>query len=106
MRSADVSSPPIKVRIPYKPRRWALGVHASVARWVLILHRRAGKTTGVINHHQRAATNDVWEAQRLRALKPSLTDTELEKLVHPPGGRHYGHVMPHTIWDALKFYAG
>jgi hypothetical protein len=54
---------------------------------------------------------DDWERKRLRFLRPTLADAELDVLVHPPGGRHYGHVMPLrnqaklTVWDALKFYA-
>lgn len=44
------------VTIPYKPRHWATILHDAVARWiVLVLHRRAGKTTAVINHLQRDA---------------------------------------------------
>lgn len=45
------------------------------------------------------------------ALKPDLTPVELEELVHPPGGRHYGHIMPLrtqaklVAWDKLKHYA-
>lgn len=40
--------------IPYQPRRWAESLHASSKRWiVLVLHRRAGKTTAVLNHLQR-----------------------------------------------------
>jgi len=42
------------VIIPYKPRKWAESLHNSVKRWiVLVLHRRAGKTTAVLNHLQR-----------------------------------------------------
>ncbi len=53
-------TPRLRVRIPYTPRRWARPFHASLARWSgLVLHRRAGKTTAVINHHQRAATDDA-----------------------------------------------
>jgi phage terminase large subunit len=65
----------------------------------------------VINHHQRAAMNDEWERRRLLFLHPSLTDKELKELVKPPGGRHYGHIMPQrnqaklVVWDKLKFYA-
>jgi hypothetical protein len=52
---------PTHITVPYKPRRWARPFHASLARWsCLMLHRRAGKTTGVINHHQRAALDDAW----------------------------------------------
>jgi phage terminase large subunit len=100
------------VVMPYLPRAWAKRLHASLRRWaVLILHRRAGKTTAVINHHQRAALMDDWERKRLRFLKPALSEADLDTLIHPPGGRHYGHVMPLrnqaklTVWDALKFYA-
>jgi hypothetical protein len=64
-----------------------------------------------MNQHLRAAMDDNWERARLLRVRPSLTPAELEELVHPPGGRHYGHVMPTrvqakmTTWDRLKFYA-
>jgi len=46
----------IVTTIPYKPRSWAKKLHACTLRWmVLVLHRRAGKTTAVINHLQRDA---------------------------------------------------
>ena len=80
---------PIEVQIPYKPRRWASAVHASFKRFMtLVLHRRVGKTTGVINHHQRAAMDDEWERQRLLQLMPHLSPAEVAGLVRPPGGRH------------------
>ena len=42
--------------IPYKPRKWANKFHSSVNRWiVLVLHRRAGKTTAILNHLQKDA---------------------------------------------------
>lgn len=42
------------IKIQYEPRKWAEGFHASIKRWiVLVLHRRAGKTTAVLNHLQR-----------------------------------------------------
>ncbi len=45
-----------KITIPYKPRVWAKVFHAAVTRWiVLVLHRRAGKTTAILNHLQRDA---------------------------------------------------
>ena len=37
--------------------------------------RRAGKTTAVINHHQRAAMSDDWERKRLMATRPTLTQS-------------------------------
>ena len=97
------------VRIPYKPRQWAEPFHASLARWVcLVLHRRAGKTTAVINHHQRAATDDTWEAARLRHLVPAVTKTQLTDLLRQ---RFYGHILPTykqaklTTWEMLKYFA-
>ena len=45
-----------EIVIPYKPRRWARILHESITRWiVLVLHRRAGKTTAAFNHLQRDA---------------------------------------------------
>lgn len=44
----------MEVVIDYAPRRWAENLHAAVTRWIiLVLHRRAGKTTAVLNHLQR-----------------------------------------------------
>lgn len=46
----------MNIVIPYKPRVWAQKLHDSSQRFkVLVLHRRAGKTTAVINHLQRDA---------------------------------------------------
>lgn len=100
------------VTIPYKPRNWARALHRSKKRFAaIVLHRRAGKTTGVVNHHQRYATDDNLERERLLSLKPDLTPSQLNELIHPPGGRHYGHIMPArnqaklVVWDKLKYYA-
>jgi len=43
--------------VDYKPRRWALDhLHNDKNRWkVLVIHRRAGKTTACLNHLQRDA---------------------------------------------------
>ena len=74
-----------------------------------MLHRRAGKTTAVVNHHQRAATDDEWETARLRSLAPDLTDGQVSDLLRR---RFYGHILPTykqaklTTWEMLKFYAG
>jgi hypothetical protein len=99
------------VVIPYRPRNWARIYHANLHRFsVKILHRRAGKTTCDMNHLVRAAMDDDWERRRLQFVRPSLTEAELTELVRPPGGRHYGHVMPtrvqakQTVWDRLKHY--
>jgi hypothetical protein len=73
---------------------------------VLVLHRRAGKTTAVLNHHLRAALADAWEERRLRFLLPEITPAQLRDLMKR---RVYWHVMPtyHQgkltgAWDALK----
>ncbi len=104
---------PLEIRdIPYNPRKWARPFHDSFLRWAaIVVHRRAGKTTAVANHHQRACLSDEWERARLRCLVPDISDAHLEELVHPPGGRHYAHIMPTykqakmVIWDKIKYYA-
>lgn len=100
------------VELDYKPRVWARAFHASLRRFAaIVLHRRAGKTTSVINHHQRYAMDDALERRRLMTLRPELTPEQLTELVRPPGGRHYGHIMPLrtqaklVVWDKLKHYA-
>ena len=100
------------VEIPYRPRAWAKHFHASTKRFsALILHRRAGKTTCVLNHHLRAALDNDWERARLIGIRPDLTQSQLAELIAPPGGRHYGHILPtlkqakSVAWDKLKFYA-
>ncbi len=99
----------LTVQLPYKPRRWAKGMHDSLRRWaVLVLHRRAGKTTAVLNHHQRAALDDGWEMRRLRALLPTASEDDLRPLLRK---RVYWHVMPtysqakKAGWEMLKDYA-
>lgn len=50
------------VRVSYRPRYWALEMHNSkdmvekkIRWWVLVIHRRGGKTTAALNHLQRDA---------------------------------------------------
>jgi hypothetical protein len=95
--------------IEYAPRAWAIPFHNSFRRWIaLVLHRRAGKTTAIINHHQRYATDDALETARLRHLEPTLSDRDIRQLLR---ARMYGHVMPSRVqaktvaWDMLKYYA-
>jgi phage terminase large subunit len=97
------------VEIPYKPRIWAQPMHDSLCRWfALVLHRRCGKTTAIINHHQRAAIDDEWEMQRLRFLLPDASEDTLKPLLRE---RIYWHVMPtykqaETVaWAMVKYYA-
>jgi len=70
-----------------------------------VLHRRAGKTTATLNHHQRAALDDEWERNRLRFLEPKFTPAEIEELLQH---RQYGHILPmlgqakSVAWEPLK----
>jgi phage terminase large subunit len=97
------------VTVPYRPRKWAVPMHASLQRFfVTVLHRRAGKTTAWLNHHQRAATNDAWESARLRYLEPKFTSAEIKELLRE---RIYAHVLPSltqartVAWEKLKYIA-
>lgn len=74
------------ITIPYQPREWIKPLHNSDKRWkVLVIHRRAGKTVGCINHLIRDAL-----------LKPNS---------------RFAYIAPtykqaKTIaWDYLKFYS-
>jgi phage terminase large subunit len=75
---------------------------------VLVMHRRCGKTTAVLNHHQRAALDDDWEAKRLRFLEPKFTNADIKELLR---GRKYAHILPTltqaraVAWGLLKYYA-
>lgn len=96
----------VEVEIPYRPRRWARPFHESFLRWAaIVLHRRAGKTTATLNHHQRAAIDDAWESDRLRFLEPKFTKAEVEELLQH---RQYGHILPmlgqakSVAWEPLK----
>src|SRR3990167_8361919 len=98
-----------EIKIPYKQRRWAVSFHESFRRFlVLVLHRRAGKTTAIINHQQRAATDDAWEGRRMKELLPSLGTKDLSKLLHD---RLYGIIYPTykqaklVAWEMLKYYS-
>jgi len=95
-----------EIEIPYKPRNWARPFHDSFQRWAaIVLHRRAGKTTATLNHHQRAAIDDAWEATRLRHIEPKFTDAEIDELLQH---RQYGHILPllgqakSVAWEPLK----
>jgi phage terminase large subunit len=98
-----------EIEIPYKPRSWAKPFHETFKRFIaLVLHRRAGKTTGIINHLQRSATDDERERNRLKFLAPQLTNEQLEELLR---NRMYGHILPtykqakYVAWDMLKYFA-
>ena len=98
-----------RVEIDYRPRKWAKGFHSAWARWyALVLHRRAGKTTAVINHHIRAAANAGWERERLRRLVPDISEEHMKELLR---NRLYAHVLPLktqaklVAWTMLKYFA-
>ena len=76
-----------QIKIPYKPRPWALNhIHNRTERWiVLVIHRRGGKTTAALNHLQRDA------------LK---TPNAAFAFIAPT----YKQVKRNT-WDMTKFYA-
>ena len=95
--------------MPYKPRNWAKKLHESYKRFFsLVIHRRGGKTTGIINHMQRCALDDARERARMKFLMSTISDNLLEKLLL---NRFYGIVYPTykqaklVAWDMLKFYA-
>lgn len=74
------------VKIPYKPRRWARSLHAATVRWiVLVLHRRAGKTTAAFNHLQRDAMR--YANTRYAYIAPTFKQAK------------------RIVWSMAKFYA-
>ncbi len=86
-------------------------MHGCLKRFfAVVLHRRAGKTTAVINHHARYAMDDALERRRLLYLKPDLSPKHLEELVKPPGGRQYAHILPtynqaeRVAWKMAQHY--
>jgi len=98
-----------EITVPYKPRNWAKKLHESYKRFFsLVIHRRGGKTTGIINHMQRCALDDARERARMKFLMSTISDNLLEKLLL---NRFYGIVYPTykqaklVAWDMLKFYA-
>lgn len=109
MAQGSQVKPRQRITIPYCPRVWARRAHESFRRWlVIVLHRRAGKTTFELNHHQRAALDDQWERARLRHLLPEAPESQLQTLLKR---RTYWHVMPTykqaklVAWEPLKDFA-
>jgi phage terminase large subunit len=103
----SVMAEPALIRIPYAPRKWAKRMHASFKRWsCIVLHRRAGKTTSELNHHQRYAMDDDLERARLEYLLPDAPKGQIDGLMAKR--RIYWHVMPTltqaklVAWDMLK----
>ena len=72
--------------VPYSPRQWAVKLHETTKRWiVLVLHRRAGKTVAVLNHLQRDALRIP--NSRFAYIAPFYKQAK------------------NIAWDLLKFYA-
>lgn len=85
-------------------------MHASLKRWfAVVIHRRGGKTTAWLNHHQRAAIDDGLERERLTYLEPTFSKKDLDELTRV---RIYAHILPSltqaraVAWEPLKYIAG
>lgn len=75
-----------KVVMKYTPRYWALPMHKTLVRWiVLVIHRRGGKTTAALNHLQRAAMNNP--NTRYAYIAPTYKQAK------------------RIVWKMAKFYA-
>lgn len=56
----DIPSEPRRIIIPYKPRAHLLPIHTSDKRFQFVcMHRRAGKTVGIVNHIIRKALENT-----------------------------------------------
>lgn len=92
----------MKIIIPYKPRNWAKEFHNSIKRWiVLVLHRRAGKTTAILNHLQRDAlkmprSQYAFIATTYTQVKLIAWDIAKAMSIDIPGVRHI-ETAPYTI---------
>lgn len=70
------------ITIPYKPRTWSKTLHDAVTRWiVLVLHRRAGKSTAILNHLQRDCLrtpkqNNELQAPQFAFIGPTYKQTK------------------------------
>ena len=110
----------VQVVIPYKPREWALQLHDSTKRWiVLVIHRRGGKTTAALNHLQRdalkipqsrwayiaptykQAKNIAWDLLKIYSrVIPGIEYNEAELTVKYPNGSKltlYGADNPDSL---------
>jgi len=74
------------ITIEYSPRQWIKPLHDSDKRWkVLVIHRRAGKTVGCINHLIRDAL--LTPNSRWAYISPTYKQSKT------------------IAWDYLKFYS-
>ena len=86
------------IRIPYRPRRHFLPLHASQKRWIFTCaHRRAGKTVSLANHLIRAASLNPrkWPPPKYGYVGPSFDQTKdlvwgyLKQFTEPIEGMEY-----------------
>lgn len=117
------------VEIPYKPRVWAEALHETLKRWILlILHRRAGKTTAILNHLQRdclrvkgahfafiaptyrQAKRIAWDiAKAISRPIPGIRTNEVELTIFYPNGSKlvlYGADNPDALRGIALWGAG
>jgi phage terminase large subunit len=98
--------------LPYTPRKWARAhLHGPKDKpnfrrnGVIVIHRRGGKTTGIVNHWVRYATDNDLEADRLRSYEAGFSEKDIKELLR---GRHYAHILPElkqaklVAWQMLK----
>lgn len=84
-----------EVVIPYSPRPWALDFHHNAKRWnVLVIHRRAGKTTAALNHLQRDALTH--EGSFYSYIAPTYKQA---KLIAWDVLKQYSHVIPQVEYN-------
>jgi len=98
-----------EIVIPYAPRQAFKPFHRSDRRFkVLVVHRRAGKTTAIINNKIREALQDPVGQLAKRGIKPQ-SEAEEEMWRNVP--RYYPIIEPKlkqakTIaWGSLQFFA-
>jgi len=87
-----------EITIPYKSRKWADLLHSSTKRWnVLVLHRRAGKTTAALNHLQRDAIRI--KESRYAYIAPTY---KMAKFVAWDMVKKYSRVVPNIDYNEAE----
>lgn len=83
------------IEIDYEPRNWALKLHDSVVRWiVLVIHRRGGKTTAAMNHLQKSAL----ENPNTRYAYVAPTFKQAKRIVWGMA-KHYARDIPGVVFN-------
>lgn len=90
----------MQIKINYKPRPWAKEFHGSDKKlFVLVLHRRAGKTTAAINHLIRECFRCGDAEQRYAYIAPTYKQA---KTVAWDILRYYGRQVPKTKFNEAE----